>query len=314
MNIPASDSPSLSLLQSFVTMAEELHVGRAAHRLNVAQPALSRRLQRLEHQLGLALFDRQRRRLHLTVAGQALLTEARALLAHAEAAFRLVRSTARGEVGRLRIGFVEGATASGILPGAVRRLLRDRPGLALELQELPSLAQVDALLRGQIDVGMVFSRPAVPTGLAFRTLLRGRFAAVLSTRHPLARSSEIAVAQLAREPLILWERGINPPRYDAILAALRAAAGGTTSQALHHAVQLQAIVSLAAAGVGVGLVPDTQATMRMQGVAYRPIPDLHIPVDLEVMWREGEGSPVLSAFLVALHAWKVENTARGDDE
>jgi len=288
----------LRLLRSFVTVGEERHVGRAARRLNIAQPPLSRRLQQLERELGVALFDRRRRRLQLTPAGVVFLQEARNVLDHADRAVEAMRGAARGETGRLRIGFVEPATASGILPDALARLRWERPGVSHELRELPSLAQVDALRRDEIDAGLIDYRPADTRGLALRTILPGRCIAAVGRTHPQARVRRLTLRRIAREPVILWRREINPVPYDAALAAFRAAGGEL--RALQHADQLQTVVSLAAAGVGIGLVPNSYAAVRLDVVVYRTILDLRIPMDLELVWRKDAVSPVLGSFLAAL--------------
>ena len=288
----------LRLLRSFVAVAEELHVGRAARRLNIAQPPLSRRLQQLERELGVALFDRRRRRLQLTAAGREFLTEARAVLERAEAAVAAVRSVARGDMGRLRIGFVESATASGILPSALARLRLERPRIRCELHELPSLAQAKAVLRDEIDVGVIYNRPVDVQGLALRPVLPGRCIAAIASAHPLARVRRPSLRSVGREPVILWQREINPVRYDAILAAFRAAKADPP--AVLHAEQLQTIVSLAAAGEGIGLVPDSYAAVQLGVVVYRRIADLRISMDMELVWRQDESSPVVRAFLDAM--------------
>jgi DNA-binding transcriptional LysR family regulator len=290
----------LRLFRSFVAVGEELHVGRAARRLNIAQPPLSRRLQQLERELGVALFDRRGRRLHLTAAGQEFLREARAVLVRADAAVAAVRRAARGETGWVRIGFVESATASGILPGALARLRRERPAVRCELRELPSLAQAEALRRDEIDVGVIYNRPADIRGLALRPILFGRCIAAIASGHPLARRRRPSLRAVAREPAILWRREINPTRYDAILGAFRAA--GAHPPALLHAEQLQTIVSLAAAGVGIGLVPDSYASVQLGVVTYRRLRDLEIPMTMELVWRQDGESPVVRAFLHAVDA------------
>jgi DNA-binding transcriptional LysR family regulator len=288
----------LRLFRSFVAVAEELHVGRAARRLNIAQPPLSRRVQQLERELGITLFDRRRRRLQLTTAGQAFLSEARAVLARADAAVDTARRVAQGRSGRLRIGFVESATASGVLPGAIARLRRERPDVRYELRELSSLAQADALQRDEIDVGVIYNRPQDARGLAVRSLLLGRCIAAIANAHPLAQQRQPSLRAVAREPIILWGREINPERYDAILAAFRA--GDAVPPALLHADQLRTIVSLAAAGAGIGLVPDSYSAVQPGVVVYRRIRGFDIPLALELVWREADTSPVVRAFLQAM--------------
>ena len=288
------------LLRSFVAVAEELHMGRAARRLNIAQPPLSRRIQRLEREMDVRLFDRQRRGVNLTTAGREFLVEARAILQRGDAAVSAARGAAHGETGLLRIGFVESATASGVLPAALLRLHQRRPGLRCELRELPSALQIAGLRREEIDVGLIYNRPADLRGLCLRPILPGRCIAVVSRRHPLARTALLSLRSLAGQPLILWRRDLNPPRYDAIVAAVARAA--RTPVPVLHADQIQTIVGLAAAGLGIGLVPDSCASVRMDVVVYRRVRGLRVLMDLELVWRQGDESPALREFLRAAGA------------
>jgi DNA-binding transcriptional LysR family regulator len=145
---------------------------------------------------------------------------------------------------------------------------------------------------------MIDNRPADTRGLALRTVLPGRCIAAVGRTHPLARVRRLTLRRIAREPVILWRREINPVPYDAAVAAFRAAGG--EPRALQYAEQLQTIVSLAAAGVGIGLVPSSYAAVRLDVVMYRTILDLKIPMNLELVWCKDAVSPVLASFLSAL--------------
>ena len=146
-------------LRYFVAVAEELHFGRAAARLNIAQPPLSRQIRDLEREIGVVLFERTTRGAELTVAGSAFLSEARLTLAQAERAQRTAQRAARGETGRLRVGFVEAATHSGVLPSVLSFFRMHLPSIGLSLFEMDAVQQSDALRDGRVDVGLLHSPP-----------------------------------------------------------------------------------------------------------------------------------------------------------
>src|SRR5512133_1148541 len=181
-------------LRYFVAVAEELHFGRAAQRLHIAQPGLSQQIQALESELGVSLLARTRRRVELTAAGQVFLDEGRRALAQVERAENLTRRAASGEIGRLTIGGTESATWV-VLPELLRDFRRRYPNVDLAIREMPSPLQLEALRNGEIDVGFV--RPPVGTdGLVARTILEERLGILLPKAHPLAKRSEIPIRVL----------------------------------------------------------------------------------------------------------------------
>jgi DNA-binding transcriptional LysR family regulator len=285
----------LRQLSSFVVVAEEMNMGRAARRLHISQPPLSRRIRQLEEDLKVALFERRHQRLHLTVAGREFLTEARAVLRQTEHARRTAERAARGEVGRVDVGCVESAIASGILPRVVARYRRAYPGVECHLVEATSLRQVDALRQLRLDVGFVHSSPPEVQGLSFQSIRPGRLVVALAKDHPLARRRYLALSALAGTPILLWEREVSPARYDAVLAALRAT--GRQVEIVQHATLLQTLVALAGAGLGAAVIPDAYVTDRYDGVVYRSVPDLAIRMDLDIVWRSGDQSPALLGFM-----------------
>lgn len=289
----------LRLIRSFVAVAEELSVTRAARRLNIAQPPLTRQIQQLERELNARLFDRSGRGMALTPAGELLLDDSRALLARVEEIGRRVRRAAAGQAGLLSIGFIESATASGVLGRILTAYRSSHPQVEIVLRELRSLQQAEALRRRQIDVGIVHVRPADATGLAFRTLVSGHLVAAIPTGHPLARG-RLTMRRLLDEPLILWPRENSPARYDLIIAQLRAS--GSEPRVVQHAEQMQTIVGLAAAGVGIGLVPSSFTPSALPGIAYRRVTKLDVRIDMELAWRADDRSPVLRAFLAGASA------------
>jgi DNA-binding transcriptional LysR family regulator len=211
----------LRRLRYFVAVAEELHFGRAAERLHIAQPPLSQQIRRLENELGVELLRRNRRRVDLTDAGRMLLESARPLLAEADRIEKLLRRAGEGTVGRLTIGFV-GTASYETLPAILRAFRGRFPDVELRLEELTTGPQVAALRARRIDVGLV--RPPVDdTSLRLTALVKEQLVAALPDSHPLAAFATVRVEQLAPEPFILFLREHGTGLYNDILAVCREA-------------------------------------------------------------------------------------------
>jgi DNA-binding transcriptional LysR family regulator len=287
---------NLDQLRSVVVLAEELHFARAARRLGVQQPRLSQQLRRLEDELGVRLFERTTREVALTQAGEAFVAEARQSLAHAENAARSARRIGRGEVGTLVLGFV-GSAANTLLPPVLRRF-RDRcPGVELRLRELPSKRQADELLAGGIDVGMLYAPLPGTAGeeLATQEFCRGRLLAALPARHPRAGRGSLPVAQLADDAFVLFPRALGSALHARILQVTRAA--GFEPRVVQEAVQMQTIIGLVGAGIGVSIVPWTAAMgVRRDDVVFRALSPEAGGVPLHVAWRRHDSSPVVRNF------------------
>ncbi len=284
-------------LRYFVTVAEELNFRRAAARLQIAQPALSQQIRQLEDELGVRLLERSRRRVALTDAGGAFLEKARASIASASEAAHVARLADRGEIGRLSIGFVTSALY-GIFPDVVRVFRERFPAVHLELHETV-VAQHAALLRtGRVDVSFV--RPPIDEqGLVVRTILKEPWVVAMPSGHALARASRISLKSLAGERFIIFPRVLAPSIYDGVLAACQKA--GFSPQIVIEA-QMQTIISLAAAGMGLALVPESMQNLRRKGLVYRKLADPAPKVALAVAWRDEPQSAVLRAFLDVLGA------------
>jgi DNA-binding transcriptional LysR family regulator len=287
----------LRQLRYFATVAEELHFGRAARRLHMTQPPLSQTIMALEELLGAPLFERNRRGVALTAAGEALLPEARRLLEHAAGLAALVRRAAAGASGRLSLAFVSSADYS-VLPPTLRAYRAEFPQVEITLKEATSDLQLEDLLAGRVDAGLlipplpdrarqeldylpVLSEPLVLAAPAGLTALRGAKAADLR--------------RLAGIPLIIFPRHISPGLYDAILSVFRAA--GVSAELGQEAIQMQTIVSLVSAGMGLALVPQSVSNLRRPGVEYLPLVQSTPLVETGLAWRRDNASPVLRGFL-----------------
>ncbi|MDQ3630548.1 MAG: LysR substrate-binding domain-containing protein [Actinomycetota bacterium] len=280
-------------LRYFVAVAEELHFHRAAERLHISQPPLSQQIRALEAELGVQLLERTRRSVTLTAAGAVFLRDVREILDAVDAAAETVRSVARGEAGRLALGFV-GSAMHGALPGVLRAHRRTFPRVQLVLTELPTAGQLEALMAGRIDVGVI--RPPVrEPGLAFETIHTEPLVVALPEDHELAARREIALADLAAEPFVLLARREAPGLHESLRRAM-ADAGGVP-KVVQEAREMQTVVGLVAAGLGVSLVPASVGADEHRGVAFRPVAGTAPTVELALAWRPDDHSPVLAAFL-----------------
>jgi DNA-binding transcriptional LysR family regulator len=287
-------------LRYFVAVAEELHFGRAAERLHIAQPPLSRQIRDLERELGTPLFVRGARGVELTPAGRAFLPEARLTIAQAERAQRTALRAAQGETGRLRVGFVDAATHSGILPDVLAFFRMHLPSIGLSLLEMDPPQQADALRDGRIDLGIVQSTPPdADRWLRVESVYSDPLIAALPRGHRLAgRRSRLTLADLADESFVLFPRSTAPALYDDIIARCRAAR--FSPRILQEAIGWHTVVSLVSAGVGVAFVPRSLGAQRQPGVVYRPVKDLRTDMQLSAIWKRGERSAVRERFLTTL--------------
>jgi DNA-binding transcriptional LysR family regulator len=295
----------LRQLRYFVTVAEELHFGRAAERLAMTQPPLSQQIQALEQELGVALFTRTRRSVALTAAGAQWLPEVRRVLADAAALPELARRLARGETGSLTLTFVSTADY-GILPGLLRQFGERHPDVHLQLREATSDVQIEALLNRETDAGLVIPPQPVrfPAMLGYLPLARERLVlAVPEDWRPASRAGqarlrrgEVDLGEAAEAPLILFPRRSAPAFYDIITGCY--AAQGLMPRVGQEAIQMQTIVSLVSAGMGVALVPESLRRLRRTGVRYLDLVGGGAPeIETGLVWRHEAMTPALQSFV-----------------
>lgn len=261
------------LWRQFAVLAETLHFGRAAERLSMTQPPLTQAIQLLERKLGVALFERTRRSVALTPAGAALLPAVRQWLADGARLAPLAREAAAGSVGRLRIGFVS-TVAFGPLPGWLRAFRSAHPDIAVELREATGDVQLAAFAERSLDAGFLLHAPGMPpersARLAHRSLGVEPLWLALPEASPLARATRLDVEAVLAEPLVIFPRAIAPSLYDAVLAFYHGR--GRAPRIEQEAIQMQTIVNLVSAGIGVALVPRTVTLLQRPGVVYRALP------------------------------------------
>ena len=281
-------------LRYFVAVAEERHFGRAAARLHIAQPPLSQQIRRFEAELGEPLLYRTTRSVELAPAGEVLLERGREILAAVDAALEDARRAARGEYGRLAIGFTGSCTYT-MLPALAAALRRELPGVMLDLRgELLTPAQVAHLLDGTLDLGLL--RPPVRERELDTEVLRSEpLLAVLPETHPLADSDAVELEELEGEPFVTYPSHFRSVVHDAVEDAC--AAHGFKPLAAHEVAETATLVSFVAAGLGVSLVPASVRSMTVQGAVYRPLARDATRVELAAAWRRDDERPVLKRAL-----------------
>jgi len=281
----------LRQLRYFVAVAETLNFGRAATRLHMSQPPLSRQIKAFETELGTTLFARTSRGVRLSAAGSALLVDARRLLREADAIAAGAHALGRGEIGSIRLGFISTASYN-VLPRVLPEFHRRRPGIRLHLQEATSDAQAAMLREGDLDVALVVP-PLFEIDCDYRPLVREPLIAALPARRRWPR--RVPLATLASEPFILFPRKAGVGLYDLIVGFCRDA--GFTPRIEQEAIQMPTIVGLVAAGMGVSLVPASLRQMRRTGVVYRPLAQTSPLMEVGLAWRNGGIDPAVAAFV-----------------
>jgi DNA-binding transcriptional LysR family regulator len=284
-------------LRYFITVATELHFGRAAEKLHIAQPPLSKQVQDLEAELGFELFNRTKRSISLTPAGQAFLVEVTQIFQQLDRAIDIGKKTSRGELGQISIGFVGSATYN-ILPVMLQQF-RDRyPQVQIELHELTTDRQLIWLREGRIDIGLI-RPPIIEKDLASEVIFQESLVVALPTNHHLAKLDNVDLPLLAAEPFILFPRQLAPGLYDPIIAICQAA--GFSPQVVQECIQMQTIVSLVSANMGVSILPESIQEAQRQGVVYKSIRSRSLSIDklatIAIVWRMNDDSPTIQRLL-----------------
>ena len=280
-------------LRYFVAVAEERNFTRAAARLGIGQPPLSQQIKDLEGELDVQLFRRLPHGAELTPAGEAFLEQARSVLIGAQQACVAAKRAARGESGRLRLGFTGSAAFNPIVPGTIRGFIRDYPDVGLSLAEMNSRGLLDGLRDGEIDAAFV--RDEGQDGLRFRRIAEENMLIVLPSDHGEARRRSLPLAMLAAERFILYPRSKGPSLYDAITAACRAAGFEPTMG--QEAPQMASIINLVATGAGVSVAPASLARIAVEGVRYVAIEGTAPVAPLMLAWRRDARAATLRNFL-----------------
>lgn len=285
-------------LRCFIALAEELHFRHAAERSHISQPAMSQQIRRLEKEVGVELVARTKRSVRLTHAGETYLLEARRAVQCLDDATRVARQVAEGAYGRLRVGVTSPALFV-IYPEIAHAFHAHRPEIAVTVSVLDTAEQEQALLRGDLDIGVVHP-PLDSSGLEAADLASWPFRIALPDSHPLTTHETLTMNDLAGEPLVLFPRRIGPRLYDSIIElCVRTGFSPTIAMEAHPA---QSIVALAAAGVGLGFIASPQDSFRRDGVTYRNLEGPQPALDIAFAYTSLDRHPALADFVAVARA------------
>jgi DNA-binding transcriptional LysR family regulator len=283
----------LKQLRSFIAVAKTLNFGRAARHLHLSQSALSIQIQNLEAHLGVPLLERNRRTVRLTAAGESVLADSEQLLqliADIELRAAMIGS---GVVGHLRIGFVASATVQ-LIPSIVLAFRRLYPGVSLDLKNIPTVQQIDALKSGTIDAGFV-RLPLSVEGLSIESIHREPFAIVLPKAHPLATDKRLSVGKLATEPFIAYGRRWAPAFYDHWTTLCRKA--GFIPNVVQEAAEMETALVLVAAGLGVAILPQGITQRSRSILKIEPLVGEKVLSEIGVATLTSRTTPLLQRFV-----------------
>jgi DNA-binding transcriptional LysR family regulator len=284
----------LNQLRCFVTVAEELHFGRAAARLNMTQPPLSRQIQVLEHIVDAPLLERTSRSVRLTPAGRSFLPEARRILKLAESASQVARRIAMGKTGSLKLGYTA-AAAYGYLPELIAACRARLPEVDFSLKEMVSGDQLEALTSGQIDAGLL--RPPIGRPeLATRRVLAEPLLAAIPRKHPLASAAMLSIKDFDGQPFVMYSPYESRYFHDLLVALFTQA--DILPRYVQHLGQIHSILAMVRAGLGAAIVPAAAASLRIADVKLRPLKlRSPTPVELFLVWRRDCENPLLPSLI-----------------
>jgi DNA-binding transcriptional LysR family regulator len=282
-------------LRYFIAVAEELSFARAADRLNVAQSAVSLQIKGLEEAFGARLLNRRKRAaVSLTEAGRLFLSEAVAAIRQLERAEQVGHLAARGELGQIEVGCVTSVAMSRILPSLLREYRRSHPAVQLRLTAMETPRQLEALAEGRLDAALIRPRPGYAAGVAAHVIYREALCVALASDHPLARSPTLHAAELGNEAFIIPDVATFGSHLERL-----AAAGGFPIKIVHDVGDFVTALSMAAAGYGVVLGPESMHGLGFPEVVFQPLADFAEKVELAVAFRTAEPSASVRAFIDA---------------
>lgn len=296
-------------LRYFCAVAEWQGFSRAARKLHVSQSAISEQIGDLENEIGVQLLHRDKRQISLTVHGEVFLREAKRILQESEKAVEITRSSMRGEIGTLSIGFFVWGTGS-FFPKLIREFRRRHPNVRLSLHELTPSYQIEAFLTGKIDVG--FTRPLEPPfdrSLHSELLYEDPIVAVLPKTHPLAKGP-VSIEDLAGETFVLCDRMTSPTLFDVIISLCRKA--GFSPRVTNTSTVWSGVLTLVEAGEGIGLVPLGLRHLMSSKLVFCPLQSSTASVGLVLAWRPNADSIIQKAFLDLVREFKpqIRNSIR----
>lgn len=281
-------------LRYFLAIAEEEHFGRAAVRLHVAQPALTRQIHNLEEKLQVKLFDRLPRGVRLSAAGRALQEDARRLLADVDQITRHVQLVGSGKIGVLRLAYVEVSGWKGIVPDSVREFTEAAHDVHVELTAMASVAQLTAIRERKLDAGFFYNAPKDDPDLQVQTLIRHGVCLAVPDNAPIAARNSLRLEELAGEPLILFQRSGSPVFHDALQDEFRR--HQFEPRVVHQAVNEAAMLTLVIAGAGYAIVNASHRWRPPHGMRLLNLEDVTITLELCLVHLRDNRSPTLLRF------------------
>ena len=287
----------LRQLKYFMAVAEELHFGRAAERVHISQPPLSMQIRNLESELGVQLLRRTSRSVELTEAGAFFLREVKSVVQRLDDAASMARRIERGEAGRLAVGFV-GPAMDVSLPDAIREFRSEHPGVYLDLFEMVTGEQFEALASGDIQIGFMRLYGQDLRGFAAELVVREPYVLALPAGHRLVGAKRVGLDELKGEPLVFFPRGLHPKLYDAMIACFKEA--GFSPNVVQEVKTKKTTLSLVAAGVGLAIVPESSATLRSKGIQYRPIMGNLPKVEIFAVREEKRATALMDKFMAII--------------
>lgn len=282
----------LQTLRYFAVLAEELHYGRAAHRLSITQPPLSASIKALEAELGVQLFSRTSREVRLTAAGEAYLVEVKKVLDGIARAGRAAKTAEQGAIGNLVIGFGASLIYRGMLD-IVRNFNHQYPRIDVELIEMPQLELLEKLEKKQLDSGFTHT-PSIPDSLCSLPMPADEFAVCLSAQHPLAHEAEIDLRDIAHEQFVMFDRNIGPLNYQTINSIFHRA--GVHPRLVHRTRGWLTMMAMVSRGCGVALLPFSLARAGMDGVRFVPLRGPKTFAMAKFVWNPENHGPLIASF------------------
>ena len=287
-------------LRYFVAAGEEQHFGRAAERLRIAQPALSRQIQDLENEIGFELFDRLSRGVKLSAAGESLLEDARGILRDVNEAIMRAGKVAH-RTGTLRVGFIESLSWHGVVPRSFRQFRQRHPDATLELRSLSSLDQVEAVRLGKLDAGYVYRPLIKDRNLAHVQVALHSVMLALPLGHSLLKVTPLRLRDLRGTSFVWFSKRTNPVFYRQLMQ--QCIRGGLKHpRIVQEAINEPTILSHVACKLGIAFVSGATRWRRPKGVAMRPVVDLDLPIPFSLVWRKDNISPLLADFVGAVQS------------
>jgi DNA-binding transcriptional LysR family regulator len=288
-------------LRYFVGVGEEQHFGRAAERLQIAQPALSRQIQDLEREMGFLLFERLPRGVRLNEAGKVFLSDARRILQDVDDAKRRAERIALGQAGTLRVGIATAVSWHGLVVNAFREFRRRQPDVELVLHHMVSIHQVEAVLSDRLDAGFAAAVTAWHEDLEHRQFALDRMVLAVPKGHPLTKRARIRLRDLRNMPFIWFHRWVNPTFYDQMMEAC-ARGGLSAPRIVQEATDRDTVLGLVQCQIGIAWLTESTRWHCPRGIVLLPVVDMSVRLPFNVIWKKDNTSPLLQTFLAQVQA------------